>query len=68
MVTHSVKFAELADDIILMKNGRIAQNGKYKTVCETEEFQDLFRKVQSEINEKDIEEDRKINKDQKKIK
>jgi ABC-type multidrug transport system fused ATPase/permease subunit len=41
MPTHAVKFASEADEIIIMKKGRIVARGSYREVSQTQAFQDI---------------------------
>ena len=43
LVTHAVEFLDRADRVIIMKGGRIVQNGTYGEVIETQEFQEIVR-------------------------
>jgi len=38
MPTHAIKFAEHADEIIVMKKGRIVCKGHYREIGKTKEF------------------------------
>jgi ABC-type transport system involved in cytochrome bd biosynthesis fused ATPase/permease subunit len=38
MPTHAIKFAPFADEIIVMKKGRIVRKGGYQDICNTPEF------------------------------
>jgi ABC-type glutathione transport system ATPase component len=35
MPTHAIKFVEEADEIIIMKKGRIVRKGHYSDICKT---------------------------------
>ena len=35
MPTHAIKFASYADEIIVMKKGRIVRKGAYDDICDT---------------------------------
>jgi len=52
LATHAISFAEYADEIIIMKKGKIIKQGPYEEVRETEEFQELNR-IEEERKEKD---------------
>lgn len=38
MPTHAIKYLEKADNIIIMKRGRIVASGKYSQIMNKEEF------------------------------
>lgn len=38
MPTHAIKFASYADEVIVMKKGRIVKKGGFKDICDTAEF------------------------------
>ena len=38
MPTHAIKFAPFADEIIVMKKGRIVRKGKFEDISSTAEF------------------------------
>ena len=44
MPTHALKFACFADEIIVMKKGRIVRKGPYSDICKTAEFQEVSDK------------------------
>ena len=46
MPTHAIKFAEHADEIIVMKKGRIVCKGHYREIGKTKEFEDISHKVE----------------------
>ena len=48
MATHSLKFAESADEIIIMKKGRIVKSGCRDEVLKSEEFDELKEEEKSE--------------------
>ena len=48
MPTHAIKFAPYADEIIVMKKGRIVRKGAYDDICDTIEFKELYAKVHQE--------------------
>lgn len=35
MPTHAIKFASFADEIIVMKKGKIVRKGHYEAICNT---------------------------------
>jgi ABC-type enterochelin transport system ATPase subunit len=41
MPTHAIKFAEFADDIIIMKKGKVIRKGRYQDICDTQEFKEI---------------------------
>jgi ATP-binding cassette, subfamily C (CFTR/MRP), member 2 len=41
MPTHAIKFASFADEIIVMKKGRIIKKGHYNDICNTPEFHEV---------------------------
>jgi ATP-binding cassette, subfamily C (CFTR/MRP), member 2 len=46
MPSHAIKFASYADEIIIMKKGRIVRKGSYREVINTQEFQEVSLKEQ----------------------
>ena len=44
MPTHAIKFASLADYIIIMKKGKIVRKGNYRDICNTPEFVEISQK------------------------
>lgn len=42
MPTHAVKFAEFADEIIVLKRGVIVRKGHFRDICETPEFKEIY--------------------------
>ena len=44
MPTHAIKFASLADQIIVMKKGKIVHKGNYRDICNTGEFIEITQK------------------------
>ena len=38
MPTHAIKLASFADEIIVMKKGKILKKGRYEDIVNTEEF------------------------------
>ena len=41
MPTHAIKFAPFADEIIVMKKGRIVKKGPYEKICDSEEYLEI---------------------------
>lgn len=48
MPTHAIKFASYADEIIVMKKGRIVRKGAYDDISDTPEFKELSAKIDQE--------------------
>jgi len=44
MPSHAIKFAPLADEIIVMKKGRIVRKGNFKDISKTAEFEEVSSK------------------------
>lgn len=44
MPTHAIKFASFADEIIVMKKGRIVRKGNYKDISNTVEYKEVTLK------------------------
>ena len=42
MPTHAANFAEYADEIIVLRRGVIARKGKFRDICHTPEFQEVY--------------------------
>ena len=41
MPTHAIKFAPFADEIIVMKKGKIVLKGNYKDICNNPEYTEV---------------------------
>jgi ABC-type transport system involved in cytochrome bd biosynthesis fused ATPase/permease subunit len=53
MPTHAVKFASMADEIILMEKGRIVRKGHFSHIAATPEYQRLFLQEQQKAHEEE---------------
>jgi len=54
MPTHAIKFAPFADEIIVMKKGKVVQMGSYQEISHTPEFQALELKEYRREERKEI--------------
>jgi ABC-type multidrug transport system fused ATPase/permease subunit len=69
LATHAAHFAHYADEIIILKKGRVVLRGEFDNVHNTPEFLEVYEREQAEgQSKKESPEDRKISNDQAKVK
>ena len=44
MPTHAIRFASAADEIVIMKRGRVVKKGAFRDICNSQEFQEISMK------------------------
>ena len=57
MPTHAIKFASFADEIIVMKRGRIVRKGHFRDISETPEYKEVSLKTHEKEEEASKKED-----------